>query len=92
MDYTLLSGFVLTSARIIPKLLGNAGFSKTGSNHIRGMKPKNQSFISTDGLYAENAGAIFCLVQGFITKKMVASRLALRELSQEASAALPTRM
>jgi hypothetical protein len=45
-----------------------------------------------DGLYVENAGAIFCLVQGFITKKMVASRLALRELSQEASAALPTWM
>jgi len=34
-----------------------------------------------DGLYAENAGAIFCLVQGFRTKKVVASRLALRELS-----------
>ncbi len=28
------------------------------------------------------------LLQGFITQKMVASRLALRELSQEASAAL----
>jgi len=41
-----------------------------------------------DGWYAENAGAIFCLVQGFITQKMVASRLALRELSQEASATL----
>jgi hypothetical protein len=41
-----------------------------------------------DGLYAENAGAIFCLVQGFITMKMVASRLALWELNQEASAAL----
>jgi len=36
-----------------------------------------------DGLYAENAGAIFCLVQGFITKKMVASRLALRELKYD---------
>jgi len=34
-----------------------------------------------DGLYAENAGAIFCLVQGFKTMKVVASRLALRELS-----------
>jgi len=41
-----------------------------------------------DGLYAENAGAIFCLVQGFITKKMAAFHLALRELSREASAAL----
>jgi len=41
-----------------------------------------------DGLYAENAGAIFCLVQGFITKKMVISRLALRELRQKTSAAL----
>jgi hypothetical protein len=40
-----------------------------------------------DGLYAENAGANFCLVQGFITIKMVAFHLALRELSQEASAA-----
>jgi hypothetical protein len=33
-----------------------------------------------DGLVAENAGAIFCLVQGFRTKQMFASRLALREL------------
>jgi hypothetical protein len=33
-----------------------------------------------DGWYAENAGAIFCLVQGFITMKMVASRFALAEL------------
>jgi len=41
-----------------------------------------------DGWYAENAGAIFCLVQGFITKKMVAYRLALRELRVAASAAL----
>jgi hypothetical protein len=37
-----------------------------------------------DGLYAENARAIFCLVQGFIAKKMVATRLALRELGAEA--------
>jgi hypothetical protein len=41
-----------------------------------------------DGLYAENAGAIFCLVQGFITMNMAAFRHALRELSQEATAAL----
>jgi len=41
-----------------------------------------------EGLYAENAGAIFCLVQGFITKKMVVSRLALWELRQKTSAAL----
>jgi len=41
-----------------------------------------------DGLYAENAGAIFCLVQGFITMKMVVYRFALRELRQKASAAL----
>jgi hypothetical protein len=41
-----------------------------------------------DGLYAENAGAIFCLVQDFITMKMAAFRHTLRELSQEASAAL----
>jgi len=39
-----------------------------------------------DGWYAENAGAIFCLVQGFITKKMVASRLALREFRVAARA------
>ncbi len=44
--------------------------------------------MSMDGLYAENAGAIFCLVQGFITMKMAAFHLALRELSQEARAAL----
>ena len=44
--------------------------------------------MSMDGLYAENAGAIFCLVQGFITMKMAAFQHALRELSQEASAAL----
>jgi len=41
----------------------------------------HQSFISMDGLYAENAGAIFCLVQGVITKKMVVSSIALREFS-----------
>ena len=41
-----------------------------------------------DGLYAENAGAIFCLVQGFITMKMAAFRHAQRELSKETSAAL----
>jgi hypothetical protein len=41
-----------------------------------------------DGLYAENAGAIFCLVQGFITKKMDASHLALWEHRQKANAAL----
>ncbi len=41
-----------------------------------------------DGLYAKNAGAIFCLVQGFITMKMVASRIALRELKQKARAVL----
>jgi len=48
------------------------------------MKPKDWSFISMDGLYAENTGAIFCLAQGFTTKKMVVSRLALREFSYEA--------
>ena len=37
-----------------------------------------------DGWYAENAGAIFCLVQGFMTMKMAAFQHALRELSQEA--------
>ncbi len=41
-----------------------------------------------DGLYAENAEAIFCLVQSFITMKIAAFRHALRELSQEASATL----
>ncbi len=41
-----------------------------------------------DGLYAKNVGAIFCLVQGFITKKMAAFCLALWEFSQEASTAL----
>jgi len=41
-----------------------------------------------DGWYAENAGAIFCLVQNFITMKMVTYHLALRELSQKVSAAL----
>jgi len=41
-----------------------------------------------DRLYAENAGAIFCLVQGFITKEVAAFRLVLRELSQEANATL----
>ncbi len=42
------------------------------SNYIQGIRPKK----------------LVILVQGFITKKMVAYRLALRELSQEASAAL----
>ena len=56
----------------MPKLLGNVGFSKMKSNYIQGIKPKK----------------LVILVQGFITKKMVAYRLALRELSQEASAAL----
>jgi len=41
-----------------------------------------------DGLYAENAGAIFCLTQNFITKKMVAYSLALWVLSQKACTAL----
>jgi hypothetical protein len=68
--------------------LTGAGFSKTRSSHIQGIKPKDESFISMDGWYAENAGAIFCLVQGFITMKMAAFQHALRELSQEASAAL----
>jgi len=58
------SAYLFPDATDIPKLPGNTGFSKTRSNHIQGMKPKDQS-----------------LVQGFITKKMVASRLALRELS-----------
>jgi hypothetical protein len=50
--------------RYIPKLLGNVGFSKT-------MKQ----------LYSRHrAAGLVILVQGFITKKMVASRLALREL------------
>ena len=44
--------------------------------------------MSMDGFYAENAGAIFCLVQGFKTKKIVAYRFALREFKQKASAAL----
>ncbi len=44
--------------------------------------------MSMDGLYAENAGAIFCLVQSFITMKMVAFHLALRELRQKDSAVL----
>ncbi len=48
--------------------------------------------MSMDGLYAENARAIFCLVQGFITMKMAAFHHALWELSQKASAALPTWM
>jgi hypothetical protein len=76
----------------MPKLLENTGFSKLKSSRIQGIKPQDQSFMSMDGLYAENAGAIFCLVQGFITMKMAAFHHALWELSQKASAALPTWM
>jgi hypothetical protein len=84
----MFSVLVVNAISLVPKVLGNAGFSKLKSSHIQGIKPQDQSFMSMDGLYAENAGAIFCLVQGFITMKMAAFRHALREPSQEAIAAL----